>query len=228
MRIAEIFHSLQGEGLLVGVPSAFIRTTGCNLRCRWCDSPYTSWEPVGEPMSIDEILASVAAFRCRHVVVTGGEPLLIPDVVPLCAELRRAGHHLTIETAGTVFRPVECDLMSLSPKLSNSTPHTREGGRFALRHEQLRLQPEVIRDLMGLAEYQLKFVIERSEDIAEVLELLAVLPAVPADRVLLMPQGLTRDDLDRRASWLAESCKQHGFRFCSRLHIELYGNRRGT
>ena len=224
MRIAEIFHSIQGEGLLVGVPSAFIRTTGCNLRCAWCDSPYTSWEPTGESMSIDDILARVLAFRCRHVVVTGGEPMLIPEVVPLCAALRGAGCHITIETAGTVFRPVECHLMSLSPKLANSTP----GGRFALRHEQLRLQPEVIRQLIGLAEVQLKFVIDRPEDIDEVLALLALLPAIPPDRVLLMPQGLNRDDLDRRSGWLAELCKRHGFRFCSRLHIELYGNTRGT
>lgn len=228
MRIAEIFHSIQGEGLLVGVPSAFVRTTGCNLRCDWCDSPYTSWEPTGESLSVEEILAQVRAFHCRHVVVTGGEPLLIPEVVPLCADLRRAGHHVTIETAGTVFRPVECDLVSLSPKLSNSTPHVREGGRFALRHEQLRLQPVVIRRLLGLAEYQLKFVIDRPEDLDEVHALLALLPPVPADRVLLMPQGITRDELDRRGAWLAELCKRHGFRFCTRLHIELYGNRRGT
>ena len=228
MRIAEIFHSIQGEGLLVGVPSAFVRTTGCNLRCQWCDSPYTSWEPTGESLSVEEILAQVRAFHCRHVVVTGGEPLLIPEVVPLCADLRRAGHYVTIETAGTVFRPVECDLVSLSPKLSNSTPHVREGGRFALRHEQLRLQPEVIRRLIGLAEYQLKFVIDRPEDLDEVHALLALLPPVPADRVLLMPQGITRDELDRRSAWLAELCKRHGFRFCTRLHIELYGNRRGT
>jgi 7-carboxy-7-deazaguanine synthase len=224
MRIAEIFHSLQGEGLLVGVPSAFVRTTGCNLRCQWCDSPYTSWEPVGESMSVGDILARVAAFRCRHVVVTGGEPLLPAEVVPLCAALRRAGHHVTIETAGTVFRPVECDLVSLSPKLANSTPE----GRFALRHESLRLQPEVIRQLLDLAEYQVKFVIDRPEDIGEVLDLLALLPAIPPDRVLLMPQGLTREDLDQRSPWLAELCKRHGFRFCPRLHIELYGNRRGT
>ena len=175
-------------------------------------------------MSIDDILARVLAFRCRHVVVTGGEPMLIPEVVPLCAALRGAGCHITIETAGTVFRPVECHLMSLSPKLANSTP----GGRFALRHEQLRLQPEVIRQLIGLAEVQLKFVIDRPEDIDEVLALLALLPAIPPDRVLLMPQGLNRDDLDRRSGWLAELCKRHGFRFCSRLHIELYGNTRGT
>ena len=224
MRIAEIFYSIQGEGLLVGVPSAFVRTTGCNLRCVFCDTPYTSWEPTGESMALDDILARVAAFGCRHVVVTGGEPLLVPDVVPLCAALRRAGHHVTIETAGTVFRPAECDLVSISPKLSNSTPE----GRFALRHEETRLRPDVIRRLMERAEYQLKFVIDRPEDVAEVLDLLARLPAVPPDRVLLMPQGLNREDLDRRGAWVAELCKRHGFRLCSRLHIELYGNRRGT
>ena len=122
MKIAEIFYSVQGEGGLVGVPSVFVRTSGCNLRCSWCDTPYTSWEPEGEERSIEEILASAAAFPARHVVVTGGEPMIAPGIVPLTEGLRARGLHVTIETAGTVFAPVACDLMSISPKLSNSTP----------------------------------------------------------------------------------------------------------
>src|SRR5439155_10213103 len=118
---------------------------GCGLRCAWCDTPFTSWEPEGEHLSVEEILRRVAAFKTRHVVVTGGEPLIAAGIEELCAGLRAAGHHITVETAATVFRPVACDLASLSPKLSNSTPWEREGGRFALRHERLRLQPAVIR-----------------------------------------------------------------------------------
>ncbi len=228
MRISEIFYSIQGEGMLAGVPSAFVRTTGCPLRCVWCDSPYTSWEPEGETVPLAEVLARVAAFACRHVVVTGGEPLAAPEVEPLCRALHDAGHHVTVETAGVAFKPIACDLVSLSPKLRNSTPHDRAGGRYALEHELRRLRPDVLTAFLERYECQLKFVIDRPEDVEEVRELLGRLPPVAPDRVLLMPQGVTREELDRRSGWVAEACKAHGFRFCPRLHIELYGNRRGT
>jgi 7-carboxy-7-deazaguanine synthase len=227
MKIAEIFFSIQGEGMLVGVPSVFVRTSGCNLRCSFCDSSYTSWDPQGEARTVEQILEQVAAFPARHVVVTGGEPLLAPDVEDLCAGLRQRGYHITVETAATVFKPVACDLASLSPKLSNSTPYEREGGRFALRHERLRLQPDVIRRFVAHADYQVKFVIDRPPDVREVLEVLEQLPEVDCGRVLLMPQGVSAADLQQRAVWLVEECKRHGFRYCPRLHIDLYGNRRG-
>ena len=123
MKIAELFYSLQGEGSLVGVPSVFIRTSGCNLRCVWCDTPYTSWQPEGAEQDLDQILSAVRSFQAaRHVVVTGGEPMIAPEIVPLTERLRALGLHITVETAGTVFQPVACDLMSISPKLSGSTP----------------------------------------------------------------------------------------------------------
>jgi 7-carboxy-7-deazaguanine synthase len=228
MKVAELFYSIQGEGRLTGVPSAFVRTSGCNLRCAFCDSEFTSWHPEGEALSVAEVLARLREYPARHVVVTGGEPLIAPGIEDLCAALRQAGYHITVETAATVFKPVECDLASLSPKLSNSTPHQREGGHFAARHEALRLQPEVIRAFIDRYDYQLKFVIDRPEDVAEVLELLERLPDVDRGRVLLMPQGVTRAELDERGPWVAEACKRHGFRYCPRLHIELYGHRRGT
>jgi 7-carboxy-7-deazaguanine synthase len=228
MKVAEIFYSIQGEGRLAGVPSAFVRTSGCNLRCTFCDSEFTSWRPEGEALSVAEVLARLRGFPARHVVVTGGEPLIAPGIEELCAALRHAGYHITVETAATVFKPVECDLASLSPKLSNSTPHQREAGRFAARHEALRLQPDVIRAFIERYDYQLKFVIDRPEDVAEVLGLLECLSGVDCGRVLLMPQGVTRAELDERGPWLAEACKRHGFRYCPRLHIELYGHRRGT
>jgi 7-carboxy-7-deazaguanine synthase len=228
MRIAEIFYSIQGEGILAGVPSAFIRTTGCPLRCVWCDSPYTSWAPAGETMSVETVLAHVAEYRPRHVVVTGGEPVVASGIEELCDRLDQAGYHITLETAAIAFKPFPCDLFSLSPKLSNSTPHQREGGRYAVRHDEQRLRPDVIRAFLEHGPCQLKFVIDRPEDIHEVLALLARLPAIDPDTILLMPQGITREELAVRAPWIAELCKAHGFRFCPRLHIELYGNRRGT
>ncbi|MFQ3592485.1 MAG: 7-carboxy-7-deazaguanine synthase QueE [Gemmataceae bacterium] len=228
MRFAELFYSIQGEGLLAGVPSAFVRTTGCPLRCVWCDSPHTSWQPEGENWTLDAVLAQLQAWPTRHVVVTGGEPVVAAGIEELCQLLHESGYHITVETAAIAFKPLACDLASLSPKLSNSTPHQREGGRYALQHDQRRLRPEVIRAFMEHTAYQLKFVVDQPSDLAEILALLEQLPPVPPDRVLLMPQGITSAELYQRGPWVAELCKQHGFRYCPRLHIELYGNTRGT
>jgi 7-carboxy-7-deazaguanine synthase len=223
LKIAELFYSLQGEGMLIGVPSVFIRTSGCNLRCSWCDTPYTSWQPEGAELSLDRILDEVKAHPARHVVVTGGEPMIAPEIIPLTERLSRLGLHITIETAGTVFQPVSCNLMSISPKLSNSTPT----GSFAAQHERLRTQPAVLRDLMTRYEYQLKFVMEKPEDLEELRALVAMLTADP-QRVVLMPEGTDRDVLRERSVWLAEVAKTEGFRFTPRLHVELWGNRRGV
>ena len=223
MKIAELFYSLQGEGSLVGVPSVFIRTSGCNLRCSWCDTPYTSWKPEGADMPLDQILDQVRAHPARHVVVTGGEPMIAPEIVPLTERLRGLGLLITIETAGTVFEPVACDLMSISPKLSNSTPE----GEWAARHERLRIQSAVLRELMARYDYQLKFVIEKRADVAEAGALVEQVGAA-RDHVILMAEGTDRDVLRERSVWLAEICKSEGYRFSPRLHVELWGNQRGV
>jgi len=223
LRIAEIFYSIQGEGSLAGVPSVFVRTSGCNLRCVWCDTPYTSWYPEGGDWTLERILAAVDAYPARHVVVTGGEPMIAREIVELTHGLRARGRHITIETAGTVFAPVACDLMSISPKLANSTP----AGEWEERHERLRIQPDVVRRLMADYDYQLKFVVARPEDIAEVRDLVGMFKA-DAAKVILMPEGIDASVLRERGVWLAEICKQEGFRFSPRLHVALWGNRRGT
>src|SRR4051795_4605464 len=122
VKLSEIFYSIQGEGSLIGIPSVFVRATGCNLRCVWCDTPYTSWQPEGEDWTLDAIMERVASYSASHVVVTGGEPMIAPEILTLTSALRKAGLHITIETAGTVYHPVACDLMSVSPKLKTSTP----------------------------------------------------------------------------------------------------------
>lgn len=225
MKIAELFYSVQGEGSLVGVPSVFIRTSGCNLRCTWCDTPYTSWKPEGTDVSLDQILGEVKALGARHVVVTGGEPMIAPEIVPLTERLRELGMHITVETAGTVFKPVACDLMSISPKLSNSTP--AKDAYWAGQHERLRINLEVLSRLMSLYNYQLKFVIETPGDLQELRPLVTQLQA-DAGCVILMPEGVDRDTLRARSVWLAEICKAEGFRLSPRLQVELYGNRRGV
>ena len=227
MKISEIFYSVQGEGSLLGIPSVFVRTSGCNLRCHWCDTPYASWNPEGNDQTIDQIVAAVASHGARHVVLTGGEPMIAPQLPELSRRLHDAGFHITIETAGTVLAPVCCSLMSISPKLANSTPLERDGGRWAAQHDRLRYQPEILSQLMHQYEYQLKFVVSAPEDLPEI-QTLCRQHAVPTDRVILMPEGIRRDTMAERSSWLVEICKDTGFRFSPRLHIDLWGDRRGV
>jgi 7-carboxy-7-deazaguanine synthase len=224
VKISEIFHSIQGEGTLVGVPSVFVRTSGCNLRCTWCDTPYTSWQPEGEERSISSIVDEVDGYGAQHVVITGGEPMIAPEIEELTERLTQ---HITIETAGTVDAHVRCDLMSISPKLANSTPRTRDNGRWADQHERLRYQPEILRRLIQRYPYQLKFVITEPGDLQQVN---AMLPEIGASRdcVVLMAEGLDAEILAERGRWLAEIAKQEGFRMTPRMHIDLWGNKRGT
>lgn len=225
MRIAEIFYSVQGEGGLAGVPSVFVRTSGCNLRCVWCDTPYASWRPEGRDYAPGEILEEAAKYSARHVVVTGGEPMIARGIVELTEGFRRKGQHITVETAGTVFAPVACDLMSISPKLSNSTPVGDP--HWEARHDRLRIQPATLKRLMDISDYQLKFVVTRPEDLEEIRPLVARLDADPG-KVFLMPEGHEPAVLRERGAWIVEICKREGYRFSPRLHIELYGDRRGV
>jgi len=229
MRIAEIFHSIQGEGLLAGVPSIFIRTSGCNLRCHWCDTPYASWKPEGPEMSVEEILKKLTEWNCDHIVLTGGEPMIAPDLPELATALKKQKKHITIETAGTILpNSIPCDLASLSPKLSNSTPSPERDPAWAKKHESTRLQPEVIAEWISKYDFQLKFVVSTENDLAEIKGLLSRLPPVPLDQILLMPEGIDVKTLAARSPWLVDICKREGFRFCPRLHIELFGHTRGT
>jgi 7-carboxy-7-deazaguanine synthase len=227
VRIAEIFYSIQGEGRLIGIPSVFIRTSGCNLRCVWCDTAYTSWTPEGERWSIGEILREVAKHPSRHVVVTGGEPFLATEIEELTAKLRTLGAHVTIETAATLFKPVACDLVSMSPKLAHSTPWRRAKGKFAKTHEAKRLNFEVMQKFIDSYDYQLKFVVDQRDDFEEVAEILGRLKNVDCSRVLIMGQGKTARELRDKTKWIVELCKAYGFGYTPRLHIELFGNRRG-
>ena len=228
MRIAEIFYSIQGEGRLAGLPSVFIRTSGCNLRCVWCDTPYTSWNPEGEEWTVQEILGEVRRYPSPFVVITGGEPLIARGIEDLAAGLKQKKRHITIETAATIFKPVVCDLVSMSPKLAHSTPWKREQGKFARIHEGQRLNFGVIRDFIDRYDYQLKFVVEEKKDFAEIRGILRRLKNVDPSHVLVMAQARTKRELRARAPGLIDLCKSHGFRYSPRLHIDLYGNRRGT
>ena len=162
----------------------------------------------------------------RHVVVTGGEPMLFAELIPLTAALRNRGWHITIETAGTLYLPVACDLMSISPKLSNSTP-SEQNSHWAGRHELHRHAPEVIRRLIAEYDCQLKFVVDCPEDCREVESYLAEFPEIERGRAMLMPQGVEPGPLAEKAAWLAPYCAAHGLSFCPRRQIEWFGTQRG-
>lgn len=178
-------------------------------------------------MTVAEILDFVGTHSTGHTVITGGEPMIMPEIAELTQGLRRLGQHITIETAGTVFAPVVCDLMSISPKLANSTPSQQDAGPWAVRHEQRRIQPDVLRRLTGAYSYQLKFVVADERDLPELRSLAAILRADPA-RVVLMPEGTDPETLRARSRWLAEICKRESYRLTPRLHIDLWGSRRGV
>ena len=180
-------------------------------------------------MPVSEILKKVTSWNCNHVVLTGGEPMLAPDLTELANTLKKQGKHITIETAGTILpNGIPCDLASLSPKLSNSTPSPERDPAWTKKHEATRLQPEVIAEWIRKYPVQLKFVVSSEKDMVEIKNLLSHVPPVSSDQILLMPEGIDIKTLATRSPWLVEICKREGFRFCPRLHIELFGYTRGT
>lgn len=227
--IAEMFASIQGEGKLTGVPSWFVRVAGCNLRCTWCDTPYASWSPQGGQCGVDEVASRAIASGLRHAVLTGGEPMLFPAIAPLTQKLRAAGMHITMETAGTVDQDVQVDLMSLSPKLANSTPTKRQGGKYAHQHDEQRINIPVLQRLIACGDdIQFKFVVQYPSDIREIQEILAQLQGWRTEDILLMPQGYKGEPSAALSRLIVNACLKHGWRYCDRLHIRLFGNTRGT
>lgn len=226
VRISEIYPSIQGEGEFAGTPSFFIRTTGCNLRCWFCDTPFTSWDPEGGDLSVEQILDVVRPLDTEHVVITGGEPMLQLGLVELTKELRADSRFITIETAGTMVRPVVADLMSISPKMSNSTPTAERSAEWSVRHEENRHCPDVIRALVDEYRCQFKFVIYQPSDVDEVNLYLEAFSMIDVSTVWLMPQAATPHELADKAGWVQEAAESAGYQFTSRWHIEKYGNER--
>ncbi len=240
----EIFFTLQGEGRNTGLPSVFIRASLCNLHCQWCDTDYTwNWEGTNyahekdaDPayrkyrredqildLSADEIVAVVAAYPCRHYVFTGGEPLVQEKawgalMIALCDAAPQATFE--IESNGTLLPGAEflsrIDQINLSPKLANSG--------VAL---DLRYKPEVLRALAATGKADFKFVIGDEADLAEVLALLDEVPIPPA-RIFLMPKAISVCELEANQAFVAALAQEHGFRYSDRLHLRLYGAKRGV
>ena len=211
---------------MAGVPSVFVRLAGCPLRCKWCDTKYAWDKKGGNDYSIEEIFQMVQQGKSKFIVITGGEPMTNSDLPELVQELKASGRHITIETAGIAFIPdLACDLMSISPKLSNSTPEKIE---LAETHEALRLDAAVLRKLIDNYKYQLKFVVDSQDDLAEIQQTIEKLGNVDSEKVMLMPQAATRDELLVKSPMVAEMCKRTGFAFCQRLQVLLWNNKRGA
>jgi len=226
--VCEIFQSIQGEGVNAGTPSVFLRTYFCNLTCTWCDTKFT-WENQKESkagvdytlMTADDVFEKVKSFRCDHLVLTGGEPLLHQKVLPqLLSRLKRSGVYIEVETNGTIAPTAEMSefigCFNVSPKTSNSRVQ-----------KEVRTRPGALAAFVASEKAWFKFVIRDPSDLSEAENLISEF-AVPRDRVILMPEGTDAAVLTERSKWLTEICKEKGFRFTPRLHILLYGNKRGT
>lgn len=210
---------------MAGIPSVFVRLAGCPLRCRWCDTKYAWDEKSGTDHSINEIVETVNQADGRFIVITGGEPMTNPDLPELVQKLKVSDRHITIETAGIAFIPnLACDLISISPKLSNSTP---DGPELAAIHEGSRLEEAILRKLIDNYKYQLKFVVDSQNDLTEIQQTIEKLGNVDSEKVMLMPQAATRDELLARSPMVADLCSQTGFTFCQRLQILLWDNAKG-
>ena len=222
----EVFYSLQGEGVGLGEPAVFLRLAGCNLSCKWCDTRYAwdwqKYDPRKVTLKIEpeEVGKEIKKFHPRHLVVTGGEPLLQQDELLRLLRFLDQGLFIEVETNGTILPdPGLVKLVSrwnVSPKLGNS----------AVPRDK-REVPQVFRFFSALPTSFFKFVLEGEEDLGE-LEELVVKYNLPSEKITLMPQARDRKTLARRSRWLAEVCKKKGFRFSTRLQVLLWGNKRGT
>jgi 7-carboxy-7-deazaguanine synthase len=225
--ISEEFASVQGEGMFTGVPSYFVRTSGCNLRCHFCDTPYTSWKPEMHPVKTIDILGRIAnAQLCRHVVITGGEPMLYPEAVAqLVKGCHSMGKVVTVETNGTLYdRRVFPDLYSVSPKLKSSTP---QAGPEKALHERNIAATDLQQFLSGARSAQFKFVVTCDADIGEVQAMVDEHRLHP-EHVWLMPEGRTAEEVMAKARWVVEACRERGFNLSMRVHTLLWGAKRGV
>jgi organic radical activating enzyme len=240
----EIFHTIQGEGVSAGCPAVFVRASRCNLHCIWCDTEHT-WNFEGTPWKHQhdglpghakhrkadvtfltdaaDAAQRVLAFQCPRIVITGGEPLLQQDAFSEMIRIIRAAMPacvVEVETNGTIVPDDtfarEISQFNVSPKLANSGMTS-----------SLRLVPAALAWFAASPKSWFKFVVTTPADLDEIRKLAAD-HAIPGERVLLMPEGRSAAALDRHTAWLAAACRDHGFRFSDRLHVRLWGDRRGV
>lgn len=191
-----------------------------------CDSSYTSWHPEDKEISVAEILNEIEGFNCKHVVITGGEPFVQKDeLIILCEELFKRGYHITIETNATIYAPVKAHLISMSPKLKNSSP-SLDSKQFRM-HNKNRIKPEIIRQFLAEYDCQVKFVVDSQDDLEEIIELEETVP-IPNEKICLMPQARKQKEIQSKQQWIVEICKERNYRYSPRLQIRIWGEKRGV
>jgi 7-carboxy-7-deazaguanine synthase len=239
-----MFASIQGEGAFAGVPSFFIRTIGCNLRCCWknpngtlstCDTPYTSFTTeAGREFSLEEFTKLFEQYpTIKHVVITGGEPMLHDELREMIAMLLSVEDFLiTIETNGTINRAEELKpyvdnlFLSFSPKLSSSN-HAADPKARALHihNNHWDIKPYLTEGYSR----QLKFVISNQSDLAAVVTAVErECPNFDEEDVYLMPQGIDNETITTNAKLCVEAALTNNWRITDRMHIRFFGNVRGV
>ncbi len=209
--VAEIFFSIQGEGLLQGIPSVLVRLAGCNLNCVWCDSPVQ----ISEDIFIEELIGRISKYNCKYIILTGGEPLFYDQIVLLTFILKKQGYHITIETNATIKKPIVCDLVSLSPKLIHSG--NKDCNLF---------NSEVVNYYIKNYNYQIKFVVRAyQKDFNEVRSFLKLLNSYDPERILIMPVSKTRHDLYIAQKKIIALCLKNGYRYANRLQLQIWNNK---
>ena len=233
INISELFVSIQGEGKYLGHPSIFIRTSGCNLKCRWgqtkCDTPYTSWDPESNPVTIKRIIDNVKNLSQKYpeineLILTGGEPMIQKNIHLLIDEIKMLNYFITLETNGTSAKHLNLDFISISPKLKSSTPVE---SNFEKMHEEKRYNKEALLFWLDNYDCQLKFVVNVPEDELEILNLLSDLNYNSPDTIYLMPQGIDSKQLKENSKLCVDICLGHGWNVSPRAHIDIFGNIRG-
>ena len=232
-----IFYTIQGEGKHTGVPTVFVRLSKCNLRCAWknadgsitqCDTPHTSFEPEVNEVRISDIIKEITEHGCDHVCISGGEPFFQKQTTALINALEALGHKVTVETNGTLYRESDASFISLSPKLSTSSSHPVYGKK----HDLNRINIDALEKFTRNHDCQFKFVINTEEEIAEVLEIKKQLWERTSidinNNIWLMPQGIENSQFDDKMEWLVEICKQYHWNLTDRMHIRIWGSRKGV
>lgn len=243
MKISELFYSIQGEGKRAGMPSFFIRTNYCNLRCKFksgnlCDTSYTSWFPENKKnlgdVKLSSIIKEYKKYNCRDIVITGGEPAMYPEPLEeLCIGLKKANQdcYITLETNGTYSGGFlkYINLISVSPKLKSSVPVKTV---FEKMHEKQRINLKVLKEFNSLkynkqSDVQWKFVFTVIRDIKEIKALQRAIGFENKD-VYLMPEGITKKELDLKRQKVIKICLKNEYNYTDRLHILAWGNKRGV
>ena len=226
--ISEIFYSLQGEGIYHGVPSTFIRLSGCPMSCTWCDTPYASWKPEGRLYDIAEILKEIEKNpQTSHVVITGGEPYQFKKLPQLVSSVKDLGKTVTIETAGIIYLKTNADLISISPKTKNSDP-VDQPERLRVHQKYRQQRDSMAQFVLHSSDIQWKFVTGDMGDLEEIEEILSQLSVPRNERVFLMPFTQNPQQYQEHSILVAQWAMDKGFTFCNRLHVQLWSDERGT